>query len=246
MARRFRLISCEISRREVCAATARSRQSVDAVFLPKGLHDIGRERMSARLQEAIDGVPAGEFEAVLLWYGLCNNGICGLRAALPLVIPRAHDCVTLLLGSRRRYAGYFLAHPGTFYKSAGWIEHDSDPNDNPASVTSRLKMRHDRAALAADYGAEAADYLAPAMADWFRNYTRVALIDTGVGDLAAYREHARNFAAGKNLEYEELQGDSGLLDRLVNGEWDPADFLVVPPGKTIRPTYGEDVIECGE
>jgi hypothetical protein len=242
MARRFRMISCEVSAREVCAAVARSSSVVELDFLPKGLHDIGTERMAARLQAAVDARPAGGCEAVLLWYGLCNNGVCGLRAPLPLVVPRAHDCITLLLGSRRHYREYFDSHPGTFFKSPGWIERDSDPNDNPASVTARLRLERDPAELARKYGADNARFLAPVLADWFRHYRRLAFIDTGVGDAERYRTVARETARGKNWEYEELTGSPGLLDRMLSGEWDPCDFLVVPPGRTIRPSFDADVL----
>jgi hypothetical protein len=37
-------------------------------------------------------------------YGLCNLALTSLRArAVPVVVPRAHDCITLYLGSRQRY-----------------------------------------------------------------------------------------------------------------------------------------------
>ena len=55
---RLKLISCEIFYREMCAAVARSPHQVDIEFLPKGLHDIGSAKMSARLQEAVDAVDA--------------------------------------------------------------------------------------------------------------------------------------------------------------------------------------------
>ncbi len=237
------MIACEVSQREVCAAVARGPNVVDVDFLPKGLHDVGSERMSARLQNAIDARPPGDYEAILVWYGLCNNGLCGIRAPLPLIVPRAHDCITLLLGSRGRYEKYFNANPGTFFKSPGWIERDTDPNDNPASITSRMKLSHDYREIAERYGEDNAEFLAPVIADWFKHYRKLAFINTGVGDVERYRDRAREFASEKNWEYEELEGSPGLLDRLVSGNWNADDFLVVPPGKTIRPTFGPEIIE---
>jgi hypothetical protein len=35
----------------------------------------------------------------------------------------------------------------------------------------------------------------------------------------------------------------GLLRRLVDGPWDPADFLVLRPGQRAAATLGEEVIE---
>jgi hypothetical protein len=243
MPRRFRMIACEVSHREVCAAVARSPNVIDVDFLPKGLHDLGAERMRMILQEAVDSSGRGNCEAILLWYGLCNNGVCGIRAPIPLVAPRAHDCITLLLGSRKRFARYFEDNPGTFYKSPGWIERDTDPNDNPASITARLKMTRDPRELAARFGQESAEYLAPLTADWLKHYRKLTFINTGVGDIPEYQNRSAALAAERKWEYEELQGDPGLLDRLLAGDWDPEDFLMVPTGHTIRPTFGEDIIE---
>ena len=243
MVRRFRMIACEVLEREVCAAVARAPGVVDVDFLPKGLHDVGPERMSARLQEAVDARPPKDCEAILVAYGLCNNGLCGLRAPRPMVFPRAHDCITLLLGSRERYAEYFDAHPGTYFQSPGWIERDTDPDDNPASVIARLNICRDVRKLAEQYGEDNALYLAAEMADWFKHYRRLAFINTGVGNVEAYRRTSKSLAAEKEWEYEELTGHSGLLDRLLAGDWDGGDFLVVPPGKTVRPSYRPDIIE---
>jgi hypothetical protein len=36
--------------------------------------------------------------------------------------------------------------------------------------------------------------------------------------------------------------DLGLLRRLVDGPWDEGDFLVLPPGRRVAATLGDDVI----
>src|ERR1051326_7872623 len=110
---RLKLISCEVFYREMCAAIARSPHVVDIAFLPKGLHDMGAKGMRERVQAALDQVDETHYDAVLFGYGLCNNGLAGLTArTIPLVVPRAHDCITLFLGCRQRYLDYFNTHPG--------------------------------------------------------------------------------------------------------------------------------------
>ena len=32
-------------------------------------------------------------------------------------------------------------------------------------------------------------------------------------------------------KYEEVKGDAGLMQRLVDGQWDEEEFLIVKPGK---------------
>ena len=120
---RLKLIACEVLYREMCAAVARAPHQVDIEFLPKGLHDLGGAAMRARLQEIVDAADPARYEALLLGYALCGNGVAGLRSrALPLVIPRAHDCIALLMGSRQRYQEYFDNTPGVYFRSTGWLE----------------------------------------------------------------------------------------------------------------------------
>jgi hypothetical protein len=239
---RYRLIACEVLFRECAAAMASCSAIVDPEFLPKGLHDIGEAGMSARIQAAIDATDATRYDAILLAYGLCNYGVRGLHAKVPLVLPRAHDCITLLLGSRERYAEYFAANPGTFYKSPGWIERDSDPNANPASITSRLGLERDRAALVEKYGEENADFLMETMADWTHSYRKVTFIDTGVGNTAAYLESTARLAGEKGWEVERVAGSRVLVERLLSGNWPVEDFLVVAPGERVDASFGADVV----
>jgi len=116
MGERYKLIGCEILFREICHCASVSKNIIDVVFMQKGLHDVGEEKMSAALQEKIDETDVNAYNAILLCYGLCNYGTKGLRAALPIIIPRAHDCITLLLGSKEKYLDYFHSNPGP----AGW------------------------------------------------------------------------------------------------------------------------------
>ena len=84
------------------------------------------------LAEALAAVDESRYEAVLFGYGLCSNGLVGLTARnVPLVLPRAHDCITLFLGGKERYLEYFHAHPGVYFKTTGWIERGEGLNIAP-------------------------------------------------------------------------------------------------------------------
>jgi hypothetical protein len=198
--------------------------------------------MSSRIQSAIDATDPTRYDAILLAYGLCNYGVRGLHAPLPVVLPRAHDCITLLLGSRQRYDEYFAANPGTYYKSPGWIERNSDPNDSPASITSRLGLLRDREALVAKYGEENADFLMETMGDWLQNYSKLAFIDTGVGDTARYLDFATSFARDKGWEMEHVSGSLALIERLLSGDWPDEDFLVLAPGNRIEASWDRSIV----
>ena len=245
--KRLLAIGCEVFYREASAAAVNSPYVLDIVYMPKSLHDIGEGPMSSRLQTAIDTAlaertPDNMPEAIVLLYGLCNNGIRGLHAPIPLIVPRGHDCITLLLGSRARYNDHFQNNPGTFYRSAGWIERDSDPDANPASVTSRMGITHDYAKLVEEYGEENAEYLMETMGNWLKHYRQLTLIETGVGPAEEYRRISRAQAQENDWKYEEVPGNTVLINKLLNGDWNDDDFLVVKPGEQIDVSNEEGII----
>jgi len=121
IAMRFKLLACEILRREIDALTKDSPHQIDVEFLPAELHVIGRVRMKNRLSEYLAAVNEDGYDALLLGYALCSGGIVGLSAGkIPLIVPRAHDCITLFLGSRARYQDYFFANGGTYFMTTGY------------------------------------------------------------------------------------------------------------------------------
>jgi hypothetical protein len=241
--KRYMLIACAVIYRECYHCASIAKNIIDVRILEKDLHDIGEAKMSAFLQKEIDAVDTGLYEAILLGYGLCNNGIRGLRSKLPLVIPRAHDCITLLLGSKERYRKYFDENPGTYFESTGWVERgDGTSLDNPESTTSQLGIK-DYDYYVREYGEENAKYIMETLGAGIENYSKFAFIDTEVCDTKPYKEEVKAKAAAKGWEYEELSGDTSILLKMMNGEWDNDAFLVIPPGKTVEPNHKDDVIK---
>lgn len=234
----FKVIGCNVLRREIFACAARSPHQVDVVMLPQGLHE-QPEKLRQSVQREIDAplvvqprarglndLVAADcpYDAVLLGYALCSNGAAELVARqCPVVIPRAHDCMTLLLGMRKRYQDYFEKHPGTYWYSSGWIETCLMPG----------KARYDQelAHYTAQYGEDNARYLMEVQAEWYRNYHRAAYIDWGFPNRERDKAFTRRCAMELNWEYDELQGDPGLLQRLVDGNWPADEFLVLQPGE---------------
>jgi hypothetical protein len=202
------IIACETIDDEIRKV---NRRGFACRFLEHGLHrtpDLLRER----LQEAISQVKEGE--VILLGYGLCSNGVVGLRSPDKwLIIPRVDDCISLLLGSRNTYLEHFKNEPGTYYLTKGWIDHGKTPY---SSYHENLEK----------YDPETALWIAKEL---LKNYTRVALIDTGAYDLNGCRSHAEEMAAFFGLRLEVLAGTIQLLHDLVRGRWGK-DFLVIEPG----------------
>src|SRR5215472_404258 len=119
---RLKAIICEVLTREIEGLIPLCPHQVDLEIVTMGLHDLGVS-MLPHVQEHIDAADDGGYDAIVLGYALCGRGCEGLHAGkTQLVIPRAHDCIGLLMGSRHRFLEYFENHPGVYYRSPGWIE----------------------------------------------------------------------------------------------------------------------------
>jgi hypothetical protein len=241
---RLKLIACEIFYRELCFAVARSANQIDIEFLPKGLHDIGQAGMSAKLTETLAAVDESRYEAILLGYALCSNGILGLSArSIPLVVPRAHDCITLFLGSKERYLEYFQTHPGVYFKTTGWLERGEGLTQyHEDSIQRQSGMTQSYDELVAKYGEDNAKFLYEQLCNMTRNYSGTAFIEMGIEPDDRFEQQARGQAAARGWKFEKLAGDMGLIQQLVDGPWDDDRFLVVPPGRRVAASFDERVI----
>lgn len=244
---RLKLITCQVFDREMAAVVARSPHAVDVESLTKGLHNIPACGMRDRLQQAIDAVPEG-FDAVLLGYGLCNNGLAGLRArAVPLVVPRAHDCITLLLGSQEKYLDYFERNPGTYFKSSGWIEHETSPEElNPQSIAHRNSMDASYEELVARYGEDNAKYLWEELGQRPKHYAQFTFVEMGVEPDDRFEKQTREEAERRGWRFEKVRGDLGLLQRFVDGDWSEREFQIVRPGGALVATYDGSILGVAE
>lgn len=191
-------------------------------FLDYGLHRLP-SKMTWTLQEAIDSIEQASL--IVLGYGLCGNGLHGLKAGIhTLLVPRADDCIAILLGSRQAYMRQFEAVPGTYYLSKGWLESGSHP----------LKEYHENVHK---YGFEDATWI---MDQQYQHYERIALVAHSPTDMEKYRPEAKEVAeycSRWGMRYEEILGSDNFVRRLIEiaadlGRADD-DFLIIRPGDEI-------------
>ena len=240
---RLKVIACEIVFREVAYLAAKSKNIVDLAFMPKGLHDIETERMQERIQAEIDKTDPRIVETIALAYGLCNNGIVTLEAReIPMVVPRAHDCITFFFGSKKYYMDYFTSHPGTYFRTTGWSERKSAA-EMEGKIMSQLGLDRTFEEYKEKYGEDAARYIMEVMGSWKKHYSRLCYIAMDIAEHLGYDEKAREDAREKGWQFEHHEGDIGLLERLLDGPpWDGEDFLILKPGQTLVATNKDDII----
>ncbi len=201
--------------------------------------------MRARLQEQIDATTGQGYDATVLAYGLCGQATAGLIARdIPLVIPRAHDCITLFLGDRKRYKDEFENRPGTYWYTSDYIERKDNTGTTlslGSGLDTDINAVYDE--YVEKYGVDNADYLMEVMGAWQSHYQRAVFIDMGVGDGTAVEAVAQSEATKRGWIFERVTGDLVLIRRLLAGDWE-TDFLLLEPGQQITMTYDDNVVEC--
>lgn len=243
---KYLCIACEVLARPVYLSAAHSPHVVDVILVERGLHN-EPDQLKAALQDKINRGAAGGYDAVLLGYGLCGNGTAGLQtASTPLVIPRVHDCISLLLGDSNRYLEEFEKNPGTYWYSQDFLERaDSSGKFSTMGLINDDDLSKQYVAFIEKYGKENADYLMEVMGGWQTHYQRAAYIDPGFNNTVTMRDAVKLDAEKRGWRFSTLAGDLILIRQLLNGEWPPADFIVVPPNHTVGLTYDQRIFKCG-
>ncbi len=233
------MIACEVMIREVSALVAQSEHVISVRWLKQGLHDtpallnkLLKEELR-QLEEQNEALPQEKkFDAVLLGYGLCSNGVLGLGShSLPIVIPRCDDCIALFLGSQQRYLELFHSHKGIYWYTSGWIEMAFTPS--PESYRRQL------AEYTACYGEENAQYLLEESNNWIKNYHYAFYLKSPVYHRDSYSDYCREAAAHFHWTYREELGSMDYFSALLGGNWSEEKFLVCPVGYRLEAAYDE-------
>lgn len=245
----FKVIACEVLAREIYHCAARARNTLDIELFTQGLHD-NSDIMRERLQERLDSIDQSHYDALLLGYGLCNNGIVGLRARnLEIVIPRGHDCITFLLGSRQRYAEEFEQNPGTYYFSSGWIEYPERKGERPdlmagSGLGKSYREFQQYEKLVEKYGEDNARYLSQFMSQWQEHYTRGALINFDFAAAMEFDKRAAEICTERGWQFTRLKGSLGLIHDWLDGQWDDERFLRLKPGCRVEADYRGNIVKA--
>ncbi|NLW56853.1 MAG: DUF1638 domain-containing protein [Firmicutes bacterium] len=222
----FKLIACEVLTREICALIATTPHVIDPEFTDKAAHE-NSDHLRTVLQAKIDQAAQSgkKYDAILLAFGLCGNATVGLKAReTKLVIPRAHDCGTLFLGSKEKFKEHFAANPSLAYSSTGYCERGAS---YLRSETQPGSTYEDYVRL---YGEENAQYLWETLhLAYLRAGEKVVFIEIPETKHLGYAEKCRRQALEEQREYQELTGSTRLLRMLLYGDWPPEDFQIVEP-----------------
>jgi hypothetical protein len=238
---RYKLICCEVFLREACIVLADSPNTIDPEFTPKGAHDTP-DYLRELIQRKIDEAEAhGGYDAILLGFGLCGNSTAGLTArSVPLIIPRAHDCCTIFLGSKERFTEHFMNNLSKEWSSTGYMERGESirRESDISKMLGRDKSFQD---LVESYGEENAEYIWETLHPDLHD-NELVFIEIPETSHLGYCEKLKSIAQSEGRTVCVINGDMRLIRDLVSGNWRENEFLIVSPGKVIKAEYDYDNI----
>lgn len=236
--RQIALIICDVFRDEFEKYAPNENRYLQVSFFEMGLHD-NPPKLRQTLQGEIDRIEAEmDVEYIVLAYGLCGGGTLELTTRkAKLVIPKAHDCVSILLGCAQRHSQLMKETPGTYFYSPGWVRGKRVPGPDRESWI--------RSQYADKYDDEMIDELVDADLDTFEHYTTVGYVDITANE--ATHAYCQQCARHLNWEFQALQCDSSWWQDLLNARWDSDRFLVLKPGQRVTMgSEGEIMKSCEE
>lgn len=236
---KLKVLACDVLARELYYCAAFSQHIIDIELLDSSYHE-KPESMHIMLQERINEIKDG-YDYILIGFGLCGKVLNKLKSRdIPLVIPRAHDCMTLFMGSKKKYEEYFINNPGTMFYAESWTERKGILNERKEFESVGLTKTFEE--YEKKYGREIAEYLYKILGDWKNKYTKALhLYNKNMGK--KYSKDLKEIAKKRNWIYLEMEIDNSLITNFINGNWNDEEFVIIEKNKTILQSIDQNLIE---
>lgn len=220
------LVICDVFEKELALVMQGASHIVEQRIFEIALHD-RPEVMRGILQQALTELDQrDDIEAIVLVYGLCGCGTAGLRAVRhQLVIPRAHDCRAVFLGSKEEFARRQEACPGCYYYTPGWNLARRVPGPDRVALLQQ--------SLSEKFDPEDVEFLIESEREMWKSYDTAAFVDMGADTAGTEAAYTRECAQALGWNYEHIQGDPALLRDLLWGPWDDERYQIILPGQQL-------------
>ncbi len=198
-------IGCAIFKKQVEDIIQKYNLNYDCIFLEEQLHNTP-DLLRKTLEREINAIEYAD--EIVIGYGRCGNALIGIRGEKAnLKIPLYDDCIQMLL-----WKSYLSREERKirYFGSDGWLLGEEDLGFE----FDRMKIR---------YGRKRALKITKLM---FKNYKYLTFIRTNIKNERLYQERSALKAEKLGLIYDEVYGDVGVIEGLLNGECDDR-FMIV-------------------
>ena len=209
------VISCHMIENELLSLMEKHHVSWPVYFIPPDLHG-DMDKLRDYLQNIIDSIK--NVDGIVMTISRCGNATVGLKASsAPLILPRGADCVDLLLSEQ--HLEERKRPEKSIYLTESWVVNTESTDFSFPKLCEK-------------YGEETAETIMKSM---YENYKYYYILDTGTFYTELLAEYIAPQAEMLEMEIKTTACRCGALEKLVKAEFDE-DFLIVPPGETIRET----------
>ena len=242
----LKFLCCDVYARIACDLVSKSPHIIDLEFIPMLVHMEPRklgETLKRKITQSTEN-PTGigpVYDALILGFGLCGNAVIGLSCSVPMIIPRVHDCCTVHLGSKDRFAQVFGDKLSARWCSTGYYERGklNAIGFSDLEQLSNHKTTEEYRGYLEMYDEETADYI------WETLHPKMEEIESVYIEIDGFeysnaKELYRADMEGADVRLITVAGDISMLQDLVNGNWDNERFLTVQPNKGIVGIYDMD------
>lgn len=239
---RLKVFACDVLARELYYWSALSENVVDIELMTSENHEYPKESHKI-LQKHIDHLDTKKdlYDYILIGYGLCGNVLEGIESRnIPLVVPRAHDCITLFMGSKNIYEEYFRKNVGTMYYIESWIERNGLLQERKELQSIGLDRTYEE--YVEKYGEENAKYLTEIASEWQRSYDKALYIKSNYKNVDFTKE-VKELTQKRNWSYNVFEGNSRIIREMIMGNWKEEEFLIVDKNSRINQTVDENIID---
>ncbi len=238
---KHKLISCEVLERETVYCTISTDLHIEIEYTEKAAHE-KPDMLQRSIQKIIDDSIG--YDAVLLGFGLCGNALNGLKATrCKLVVPKAHDCCTLFLGSRKRFNEIFDGRESMQWGSTGYCE-KGDGYLRKSETGAVIGYDRTYEQYIEDYGEENAEYIWKTIHPERESNDVLFIKIPETYDHSVFIDFEKEMTEeGKSITIEE--GSISIISKLLSGNWDD-DFLVVEQGSMISAVYDKEQVICSK
>lgn len=242
---RYLYIVCAVIKDELCSFLHKKENDNIVWELPLQLHEqpvLLRQELVKQLKKADHLASSTEdpqkgIDAIVLVIGLCGGALDGLETGRhPVYIPRAHDCVTLFLGSKERYNDLFNKYNGSAYWfTPAFVRQGCLPTKEYYEEMRKTYSEH--------YDEENAQYLVDVEIDTLKNYKILSRVDTLQSPNMDLVRICAECSRDNAWKIESHNINPQLFKDMAEGSFSKNDFLTVPPHGKIKQTHDSRVID---
>ena len=237
----YKIIACNIFRKEIETLMDDININNHVIFIEQGLHNTP-PKMREKLQQVIlaleeDSDFLNKYEGIVLLYGLCGNGTLGLKTKkVKLIIPRAHDCMALFLGSKERYKNIIDNNKGVYWYNHAWIDQTPMPSKKQMEISKRDYYEY--------YDEDNAEYLYELEVQSLMQYRYGVFIKSPLVDNEPYKDFMLNEVCNEfNWEYKEYEGNNTVIENIVNSIFKEQEVLILNPNEEVGLSLDLDILK---